>query len=408
MEKLFALLRNLQRQGITILYISHRLEETFKMANTITVLKDGIVADTVLPSEVTTETLINKMIGRKLTALFPPILDAQDASPDEILRVEHLEGGSKVRDVSFSLHRGEILGIAGMVGSGRTELVRAIFGADGKDAGKLFLQNRLVSIKSPADAVQHGIGLVPEDRKAQGVLLPFSISQNIGIAGETKAGSLFALLHPRKERERARELAEKLNIRAHDVDMEVADLSGGNQQKVVLAKWLSQKCKFIMFDEPTRGIDVGAKAEIYGLLLDLKKRGVGVILVSSELLEIVGLCNRVLVMNRGRIAGRYCKDLISRKRMSYGWLFNPAGGKSAGREVQKFATPIFVRATEGYQQSCPTKCPKARVSTASSTSLNRGDPTREATAEGKRVTRQAWLSASPPGFCAIASLSSLC
>jgi ribose transport system ATP-binding protein len=273
------------------------------MADTITVLKDGVVVDTVPPSEVTTETLINKMIGRKLTALFPLLLDVQDAGREEILRVEHLENGSKVRDVSFSLHRGEILGIAGLVGSGRTELVRAIFGADEKDAGELFLQNRLVSIKSPADAVQHGIGLVPEDRKTQGVLLPFSISQNIGMAGQNKASSLFALLHPRKEREQARELAKQLNIRAHDVDMEVADLSGGNQQKVVLAKWLSRKCKFIMFDEPTRGIDVGAKAEIYILLQDLKKRGVGVILVSSELLEIVGLCDRVLVMNRGCIAG---------------------------------------------------------------------------------------------------------
>jgi ribose transport system ATP-binding protein len=302
-EKLFALLRKLQKQDITILYASHRLEEIFAMAESITVLKDGMVVDTVLPSEVTADTLINKMIGRKLTALFPPISDIPDARPEEIFRVEHLQRGSKVRDVSFALHRGEILGIAGMVGSGRTELVRAIFGADEKDAGKLFVQGRPVSIKSPADAVQLGIGLVPEDRKAQGVLLPFSISQNIGIVSHTGASSLFALLRPRKEKQQAQELATQLNIHAHSVDMEVADLSGGNQQKVVLAKWLSRKCRIIMFDEPTRGIDVGAKAEIYSLLQDLKKQGRGVILISSDLLEIVGLCDRVLVMNRGRIAG---------------------------------------------------------------------------------------------------------
>jgi ribose transport system ATP-binding protein len=302
-EKLFALLRNLQTQGITILYISHRMEEIFKMADSVTVLKDGGVVDTVLPSEATPDTLINKMIGRRLTAMFPPKSGVPEAEPQEILRVEHLASGSKVRDVSFSLHRGEILGIAGLVGSGRTELVRAIFGADVKDAGNIILENHPVSIHAPADAVKNGIGLVPEDRKAQGVLLSFSISENIGMASHTETRNLFALLHPRTERELAGKLTKQLNIRSPDVDVEVADLSGGNQQKVVLAKWLSRKCKLILFDEPTRGIDVGAKAEIYSLLQDMKKSGRGVILVSSDLLEIVGLCDRVLVMSHGRIAG---------------------------------------------------------------------------------------------------------
>ena len=310
-RKLFALLRNLQKRAITILYISHRMEEILEMADAITILKDGAVVDTVLPSEVTTETLINKMIGRKLTALFPTVPEIQDTEREEIFRVEHLGSGSKVRDVSFCLYRGEILGITGLVGSGRTELVRAIFGADAKDGGKLILQNRPISIKSPADAVQQGIGLVPEDRKNQGVLLPFSISQNIGMAGHTQTSSLFALLHPRREREQAREFARQLNIRARDVDMEVADLSGGNQQKVVLAKWLSLKCKVIMFDEPTRGIDIGAKAEIYELLQDLKRKGMGVILISSELLEVVGLCDRALVMNSGRFAGELQRPNIT-------------------------------------------------------------------------------------------------
>jgi ribose transport system ATP-binding protein len=302
-QNLFALLRNLQKQGISILYISHRMEEIFEMADSVTVLKDGSVVETLLPSEATAETLITKMIGRELTAMFPPKLSAPGAEAKEILRVEHLKCGSKVEDVSFSLYRGEILGIAGLVGSGRTELVRAIFGADSKDSGQVILENRSISIKSPADAVKHEIGLVPEDRKSQGVLLPFSISENIGLASRGSAGSPFALLHPRAERERARQMAKQLNIRAADVDMEVADLSGGNQQKVALAKCLSRSCKLIMFDEPTRGIDVGAKAEIYQLLQDLRQKGVGVIVVSSDLLEIVGLCDRALVMSRGRISG---------------------------------------------------------------------------------------------------------
>jgi ribose transport system ATP-binding protein len=314
-QKLFALLRSLQKQGITILYISHRMEEIFEMADSVTVLKDGRVVETVLPSEATVEILITKMIGRKLTAMFPPKSSVPDAQAKEILRVEHLNCGAKVRDVSFSLYRGEILGIAGLVGSGRTELVRAIFGADTKDSGQVILENRPISIQSPADAVQYGIGLVPEDRKSQGVLLPFSISENIGLAAHTGAGGFFALVHPRAEREEARELAKQLSIQAADVDMEVADLSGGNQQKVVLAKWLSRDCKLIMFDEPTRGIDVGAKAEIYQLLKELKTKGVGVIVVSSDLLEIVGLCDRSLVMSRGRIAGELRTPEITEKNV---------------------------------------------------------------------------------------------
>jgi len=309
-ENLFKILKNLKAMNVSIIYISHRLDEIFQIADQITVIKDGMVTGTVAPDQVTQEVIVNMMIGRSIETMFPkrnvPI-------GEEIFRVEGLKSGHKVNDISFSVRRGEVLGIAGLVGSGRTETVRAIFGADGKDGGTVYLEGKNLKIKSPADAVKKQIGLLPENRKEQGVILDMSIRSNISMPSISRFANKMGIIRAKSEKAMAQDMVAKLSIKTSSVENSVGSLSGGNQQKVVLAKWLNYNCKVIILDEPTRGVDVGAKVEIYSLINELAARGLGVIIISSEMLEIIGMCDRTLVMNNGSIKGELKREELSEK-----------------------------------------------------------------------------------------------
>lgn len=311
-ERLFEILFKLRDQGVSIIYISHRLEEIFKISDRITVMRDGEVTGQLDRSEAVTDTVIKLMIGRNLSALFP----ARNATiGEEILRVEHLTNEPKVKDVSFSVRAGEVLGFAGLVGSGRTEVMRAIFGADKKQSGTVYLDDKILSIKSPTDAVRSRIGLLPESRKEQGILLNMSIRINMTMAAISKVVRYKSLINRKKEIDVVMELVRHLSVKTTNIENNVSSLSGGNQQKVSFAKWANADCRVIILDEPTRGVDVGAKTEIYDLINKLAESGMAVVVVSSELLEIIGLCDRVAVMNQGQIRGFLDKADLSEEKI---------------------------------------------------------------------------------------------
>jgi len=299
-EQLFEVLRKLKQQDVSVIYISHRLDEIFKVADIITVIKDGAVTGTVNPADVNTDDIISMMIGRKLAAMFPK-RDCRIG--EEIFGVENLSRGKEVRNVSFSVRAGEVLGIAGLVGAGRTETMRAIFGADPKDAGRITLDGRPLRINSPTDAVRAGIGFLPEDRKEQGTIGSMSIRKNVTMPSLWSRFARFGFIKQAKEKKTTQDLIEKLAIKTNSTETDVTDLSGGNQQKVVLAKWLGTDCRVIILDEPTRGVDVGAKVEIYNLINELAAAGLAIIVISSEMMEVIGICDRVLVMREGQIQG---------------------------------------------------------------------------------------------------------
>lgn len=299
LEALFALIRELRAEGIGIIYISHRLDEIFALGDRVTVMRDGEYVITQPVSEVTREDLIRHMVGRELTSEYPK---EEFARGPERLRVEGLTRKGAFRDVSFSLHEGEIVGLTGLVGAGRTEVARAIFGADRIDGGQILLEGAPVLVRSPQDAIRQGIGLLTEDRKSQGLILPMSVRENTTLANlqEVVRGIFVS-----RSRERAvtDSYIRELQIRTPSTEQTAQNLSGGNQQKVVLAKWLFTQSRVLIFDEPTRGVDVGAKVEIYRLMNDLVRKGVAVLMISSELPEVLGMCDRILVMHEGRIAG---------------------------------------------------------------------------------------------------------
>lgn len=311
-DHLLEILRKLKQQNVTVIYISHRLDEVLKVADTITVIKDGFVVDSVVSGDVTTDDIINKMIGRKLTTMFPK---RKSRIGKDIFKVEGLKRGNKVRNVSFSVRAGEVFGIAGLVGSGRTETVRAIFAADSKDSGKIVLENRSLKIKSPRSAVKAGLALVPEDRKAQGAILSMSIRENVTMPSLKKVLGKIGFIKNKKEIKISRQLIQELAIKAKNTEDRVTNLSGGNQQKVVLAKWFGTDCKVIMLDEPTRGVDVGAKVEIYNLINKLADNGLGIIVISSEMIEIIGMCDRVAVMKDGQIQKILQKEELSEENI---------------------------------------------------------------------------------------------
>jgi ribose transport system ATP-binding protein len=311
-DSLFVILRTLKQQGVAICYISHRLEEVFRIADRITVAKDGRIAGTVLPREVTPDAVIRLMIGRSLTSMYPVRNYPRGA---EILQVRGVTCGGKVHNVSFTVRAGEVLGIAGLVGSGRTELVRAVFGADSKDSGQIFLQGRSVRMRSPRDAVRQRLGLLPEDRKEHGVLLDLSVRENLTLSNLKSVVNKVGFLQVRKEKRIAENLVKRLGIRVGSAEQLVSELSGGNQQKVALAKWFHADCRAIILDEPTRGVDVGARIEIYTLINELARKGLALIIVSSDLLEIIGMCDRVIVMSQGRVAGFLEKTELSEENI---------------------------------------------------------------------------------------------
>ncbi|QKI81551.1 sugar ABC transporter ATP-binding protein [Kroppenstedtia eburnea] len=307
-EKLLNLIRKLKEDGVTILYISHRLEELFAISDRITVLKDGKYVDTVGTSSITKEQLVTMMVGRKIEHLFP---ERHAEIGEEILRVQNLSTADLVKNVSFSLRRGEVLGFSGLVGSGRTETMRAIFGADRKTSGKIGYFGKEVDIKNPKQAIKLGIGLLPEDRKTQGLLLKQPIRINTTLVSRQGNG----FINHRKEKAEVKSLLAQIATKYGSTEDNADSLSGGNQQKVALAKWLAIDMKLIILDEPTRGVDVGAKTEIYRIINELAERGIGVIIISSEMEELIGTCDRVIVMREGRITGEVAKENLTENNL---------------------------------------------------------------------------------------------
>jgi ribose transport system ATP-binding protein len=298
-EKLFAIIRDLQSHGIGIIYISHRLDEIFALADRATVMRDGEYIETQPVARLSRERIIELMVGRKLDQEFPK---QRATIGGERLVVRNLQRGDKVKDVSFHVSAGEVVALTGLVGAGRTETVRLIFGADAADSGSVELDGRLLHLRGPRDAIRAGIGLLTEDRKAQGLVLGLSVRENFGLPNLpslTRRGFVQA----RREREAFAGYVETLRIKISGHDQLAKNLSGGNQQKVVLAKWLERHCEVIIFDEPTRGIDVGAKYEIYLLMNQLAAQGKAILMISSELPEVLGMADRILVMHEGRISG---------------------------------------------------------------------------------------------------------
>jgi ribose transport system ATP-binding protein len=298
--KLFDTIKRLKKEGVAIIYISHHLSEVFQIADRITVLKDGSSSGTVRTSETDKDSVIHLMLGRPLNAMYPL---RHPSIGKELIKAEEIFFAAKVKGVSFSVREGEIAGIAGLTGSGRSETARTIFGAEKMKTGKILISGMEVRIHSPDKAIRSGIGMVPEDRKQHGVILSLSIIQNISLTNLENITDRFGFIQRRKESNIANELLRRLSVKTDDPDQPVENLSGGNQQKVSLAKWLNSGCRILIIDEPTRGIDVGAKVEIYKLINELSHSGVAIIVISSETSELMGICDRIMVMRNGRIQG---------------------------------------------------------------------------------------------------------
>ncbi len=296
-RELYRILRGLKAEGVSVLYISHRLEELPEIADRVTVMRDGRTIGTVDARATPIPTLIRMMVGRGVDQQFPR---AHAPIGAEILRVEGLTRHGMVEDVSFSVRAGEIVGMAGLVGAGRSETARLIAGADQKDAGRITIDGRLVDVGSPAAAIAAGIALLPEDRKQQGLVLPLPVKNNLSLA-TLREFTRFGIVWQRERDRMAQRFVRDLRIRTPNLDFRVRNLSGGNQQKVVLGKWLGSHPRVLIFDEPTRGIDVGAKVEVYEEMNDFIARGAGILLISSELPEVLGMSDRVLVMHEGRL-----------------------------------------------------------------------------------------------------------
>ena len=300
-DELFRIIRHLRDQGKGIVHISHRLEELKQISNRITVMRDGRFIATVNTADAEIQQIISMMVGRTVFEATPELPEQRD--PNVVLEVKGLNLGRQVRDISFSLHRGEILGIAGLVGAGRTEVVRAIFAADRPESGQVTINGKQVVIHGPSDAVHHGIAYLSEDRKRYGLALGMDVELNTVLASLRRFANGFGWVRTGATRKQALEQVQALAIKTPSIRQRVKNLSGGNQQKVVIAKWLTADTDILIFDEPTRGIDVGAKSEIYRLLNDLAKQGKSIIMISSELPEVLRMSHRILVMCEGRITG---------------------------------------------------------------------------------------------------------
>ncbi len=296
-QKLFEIMHNLRDQGIAIIYISHRMAEVYNVANRVTVLRDGQYVATLERSEVAAERLIRLMVGRSLDDLY---VHNQVEAGEVVLDVRDLTDGRGIGPASLEIRRGEVVGLAGLIGAGRTELARLIFGADAHRGGEIFVEGKRFSIQRPADAIHAGIGLVPENRKEQGLFLQLAVDENITMNMLSRL-SIGGLIKEREKRATARKYVKDLDMRISSLDQKVINLSGGNQQKIVLAKWLTLNPRVLLLDEPTRGVDVGAKAEIYHIIAQLAQSGVAILMISSELPEVLGISDRILVMREGKI-----------------------------------------------------------------------------------------------------------
>lgn len=312
-QNLFAIIKELKEKKVTIVYISHRLEEIFSIADRVTVLRDGEWIGTKNITELNMEKLIQMMVGREIQERYPS--RNTKVTNEAILEVKNIQQGSKLKDISFTLHKGEILGFAGLVGAGRSSLARVVFGADPKEKGEIYVKGNKADIKSPKDALKAGIALVPEDRREEGLIMEMSLGNNITLGNLNDVCKNKFIINHKKEKNVIEHYINELNIKASSHHQNVRFLSGGNQQKVVIAKWLFIPSHVIIFDEPTRGIDVGAKHEIYNLLNKLVSDGIGIIVISSELLEIMGICDRIIVMHNGKFTGTLNKNEFSQERI---------------------------------------------------------------------------------------------
>jgi ribose transport system ATP-binding protein len=311
LDRLFALVRQLKQEGTLILYISHRLDEVFEIADRITVLKDGQLVGSVQPQQTDQSQLIRMMVGRSLGEIFPSRRPARD---EVALEVKGLSREGSFSDVSFSLRRGEVLGMSGLVGSGRTQVARCIFGAEPFDSGELFIDGKPIRPRSPREAVKEGIALLTEDRKRDGLVLICTIRDNASMASFERL-SRWGIINRRAQESDVHKKIQELDIRPPLLDRLARQLSGGNQQKLVLAKWLMTQARVLVLDEPTRGVDVATKVEIYQLIGELAADGIGVLLISSELPEILGLSDRALVMREGRVVGEFTRAEASEEKL---------------------------------------------------------------------------------------------
>jgi ABC-type sugar transport system ATPase subunit len=312
-ENLFRLIDELKTKSITCIYISHRLSEVFRLCDSVTVLRDGKVVGTKNTSEITEDKLAEMMIGRSFEAYFPKHVKNEKGL--ELLRVENLSSPGKFENVSLSLCAGQILGLAGLVGAGRTELAEGIFGLDKKAEGKIYIQGRQVNVSTPCQALSYGISLVPEDRKRHGLVLSMSAAENICLSILEKISNFFKLIKKRKLLEFVDKYFNLLKIKAASPWIQTLSLSGGNQQKLVLAKSLATDCNILIVDEPTRGIDVGAKAEIHSLIDELAGKGKAILLISSELPELINLSTNILVFRQGKITGSLSRGEVTQQKL---------------------------------------------------------------------------------------------
>jgi ABC-type sugar transport system ATPase subunit len=310
-NRLFEIVKQLRERGIAVVFVSHRLEETRRIADRVTVLRDGKNVGEGSVAEIGDKQLISMMVGRVIDTLYPK---TESKPTDIVLAVEGLTRKGSLHDITFDVRRGEVVGFAGLVGAGRTEVSRCIFGADRFDSGTIRLDGRQVTIRSPQDAVRLGIGYLPEDRKRQGLIPHMYVRSNIALSVLHRVGR-WGIVDWRAVRRIATTFVDRLRVRPPELDVPVSQLSGGNQQKVVLAKWLALKPRVLILDEPTRGIDVGAKAEVHVLINDLAQEGVGVVLISSELPEVLNMSDRMLVMAEGEIVGRLSREEATQERV---------------------------------------------------------------------------------------------
>lgn len=303
-EALFQVIEGLKQKGVGMIYISHRMEEIFRVCDRITVLRDGQYVGTKVTKETNMDELVHMMVGREIKDRFPKI----EVQPgEELLRVESLSQIGKLHNISFSVRAGEIVGIAGLMGAGRTELAKALNGILPIDGGRISVNGQEVKLKRPSDAIAAGIALVTEDRKEEGLVLPLTVRDNVSLPNHA-AISKYGFINRKKEQELADHTIRKLGVKTAGSEQIIGSLSGGNQQKVVIGKWLATSPKVLILDEPTRGVDIGAKKEIYDLMNQLAKQGVAIIMISSELPEVLGMSDRILVMHEGRITGEFNRD----------------------------------------------------------------------------------------------------
>ncbi|WNC13541.1 ATP-binding cassette domain-containing protein [Brevibacillus brevis] len=312
-DALFEVIASLKEKGVGMIYISHRMEEIFQVSDRITVLRDGQYVGTVETAHTDMDELVKMMVGREITDRFPK---ADVKWGEERLRVEHLSVKGKLSDISFTVKSGEIVGVAGLMGAGRTEMAKALFGLEKVREGQIYVDGKPIRVTKPIDAISAGIALVTEDRKEEGLVLSLSVRENISLPNLEKVSSL-GVMQPGKEQALADDAISRLFIKTAGGEQIVGSLSGGNQQKVVIGKWLATRPKILILDEPTRGVDIGAKKEIYDIMNRLAQEGVAILMISSELPEVLGMSDRVLVMHEGRITGEFTREEATQELIMY-------------------------------------------------------------------------------------------